>query len=192
MRTKTIERKTLETNIYLELNLDGTRQIAIDTSIPFLDHLLTMFAFYANMDLTIKATGDIQVDDHHTVEDIGISLGIAIKESLGDKVGITRFSSVYTPMDEALSRVVLDISNRPYLVYDVDFKRETIGGLSLENIKEFLYALSMNAAITLHISQLYGTNDHHKAESIFKGLGRVFKEAIVVRSSEITSTKGAL
>jgi len=192
MRTSTIKRETLETKVFVELNLDGSRKIDINTSIPFLDHLLTMFAFYANIDLTVRATGDIEIDDHHTVEDTGISLGLAFKKALDNRVGIIRFASSYTPMDEALSRVVLDISNRPYLVFDVNFKRETIGSLSLENIREFLYAFAINSSITLHVTELYGTNDHHKAESIFKGLGLVFKTAKTIENDQVTSTKGSL
>lgn len=192
MRTSTLERITKESSILIELNIDGSRKIDVNTSVPFLDHLLTLFAFYAGFDLSIKASGDIEVDDHHTVEDIGITLGLALKKALGEKKGITRYASAYTPMDEALSRVVIDISNRPFLVNDASFTRETIGGLSLENIQEFLYAFTINAGITLHVSLLYGDNDHHKAESIFKGIGRVLKESVFVVGDEVTSTKGVL
>lgn len=192
MRTSTIKRTTKETDIKLSLNLDGNRKISIDTPIPFFNHMLTAFAFYANIDLEITATGDTDIDDHHLVEDIGIVLGSAIKEALGDKVGITRFASTFTPMDEALSRVVIDISNRPMLVFDATFARESIGGLSLENIKEFFYALAMEARITLHIAALYGDNNHHIAESIFKGFGRTLNLAKTVTGDDVTSTKGVL
>lgn len=192
MRTSTIERTTKETDIRLSLNLDGSRNITIDTPIPFLNHMLTAFAFYANIDLDITATGDVDVDDHHLVEDIGIVLGCAIKEALGDKLGIARFASTYTPMDEALSRVVIDISNRPVLVFDASFTRESIGGLSLENVKEFFYALAIESRITLHITNLYGSNNHHIVESIFKGFGRALTVAKDITGEQVTSTKGVL
>lgn len=192
MRKSIIERKTKESDISIELNVDGNREILIDTPVPFLNHLLEMFAFYASIDLSVKASGDIEIDDHHTVEDIAIVLGKAVLRALGDKIGIRRYGNALIPMDEALSRVVLDISSRPYLVYDVALKRESIGTLSLENVKEFLYAFAMNSGITLHVSLLYGDNDHHKIESIFKGLGTALKEAKEIVDSSVTSTKGVL
>lgn len=192
MRFSNKERITNETNICINLKIDGEGKANIQTSIPFLDHLLTAFTFYSGFDLEIIARGDIEIDDHHTVEDIGILLGTVIKEALGSKIGIKRFSSVLTPMDEALTRIVLDISNRPRLVYRVDYIRNQIGSLSLENVYEFLYALVTESRITLHIETLYGDNDHHKFESIFKGLGMVFKEAVKIVSNDITSTKGVL
>lgn len=192
MRTFTRTRTTKETDITIDLQIDGKGKADIQTDIPFLNHLLSAFTFYSGVDLTIQATGDLEIDDHHTVEDIGILLGTAFKEALGDKIGITRFSSNYTPMDEALSRVVLDISNRPILVYNVSYRRDQIGNLSLENIYEFLYAFTTNASVTLHIESLYGTNDHHIFESVFKGLGLAFKEACSIQSNVISSTKGLL
>jgi imidazoleglycerol-phosphate dehydratase len=192
MRTSTITRTTKETDITLTLNLDGTGNINIDTPVPFFNHMLTALAFYAKIDLDITASGDVDVDDHHLVEDIGIVLGTALKEALGDKVGIARFASTHTPMDDALSRVVLDISNRPMLVFDASFTRDQIGGLSLENVKEFFYALAMESRITLHITNLYGENNHHKVESIFKGFGRTFNLAKAITGDSVTSTKGAL
>jgi imidazoleglycerol-phosphate dehydratase len=192
MRTSKITRTTLETTIELSLNLDGQGKVSIDTPVPFFNHMLTALAFYAGFDLTVVAKGDTEVDDHHLVEDIGIVLGQALKEALGDKVGITRFASALTPMDDALSRVVLDISNRPMLVFDATFQRESIGGLSLENVREFLYALAIESRTTLHASVLYGTNDHHKVESLVKGIGRVWKAAKRIESDVVTSTKGVL
>jgi imidazoleglycerol-phosphate dehydratase len=191
-RTINKNRKTSETEIDLKLNLDGTRSIFIETQIPFFDHMLTLFAFHAGFDLSISAKGDIPVDDHHTVEDVGIILGQAIKEALGDKVGINRYGLSYLPMDESLARSVIDISNRPFLHYKATFNRLSIGGLSLENVKEFLYAFAMEARISLHIESLYGDNDHHKVESLFKALGRSLKEAVMLQGDFINSTKGVL
>ncbi len=192
MRTSTMKRTTKETAITVALNLDGNRKISIDTGIPFFDHMLEAMAFYADFDLTIKAVGDLVIDDHHTVEDVGIVLGQAFKEALGDKVGIRRFADNVTPMDEALSRVALDISNRPVLVFTNPFTRETLGTLSTETIKEFFYAFTINAAVTLHIANLYGENDHHKAESIFKGVGRALNQAVELVDNTLPSTKGSL
>ncbi len=192
MRQAKQSRQTKETTITLTLNLDGNQNITINTGIAFFDHMLTAFAYYAGIDLTIEANGDIEVDDHHTVEDVGIVLGQALKEALNDKKGITRFASNFTPMDESLARTTLDISNRATLVYNASFTRDMIGSLSLENIREFFYALAMNAGMTLHIDVLYGSNDHHKAEAIFKGVGRAIKDAVQVTSDTIRSTKGSL
>lgn len=192
MRTSNIKRTTLETTIELALDLDGKGEVSIDTPVPFFNHMLTAFAFYAGFNLTLIGRGDTEVDDHHLVEDVGIVLGQALKEALGDKTGIARFASALTPMDDALSRVVLDISNRPVLVYDASFERESIGGLSLENVREFLYALTIESRVTLHASLLYGNNDHHKVESLFKGLGRVWNEAKRIQGDRVTSTKGVL
>lgn len=186
------ERKTNETDIKISLNLDGERHINVQTNIPFFDHMLTLFAFHAGFDLTLIANGDIAVDDHHTVEDAGIILGQAILEALGDKKGIYRYGLSYLPMDEALARSVIDLSNRPFLHYKANFKRLNIGGLSLENVKEFLYALTMEARMSLHIESLYGDNDHHIVESLFKALGRSLKEAVTRQGDFINSTKGVL
>ncbi len=192
MRTSSLKRKTNETDISVSINLDGTGNCDIKTDIPFLNHMLTAFSLYSGIDLTITATGDVEVDDHHLVEDIGIVLGSVFQKALQDKVGITRFSETITPMDEALVRVVLDISNRPYLDFNGTFKRDQIGGLSLENIYEFLYAFAMESRVTLHIDVLKGQNDHHKAEAIFKGLGRAINVAKEVKSTRLPSTKGTL
>jgi len=192
MRQTTQSRTTKETTITVGLNLDGTGVSTIDTPIPFFNHMLRALAFYAKFDLNVTASGDTDVDDHHLVEDIGIVLGQALNRCLQDKTGITRFASALTPMDEALSCVVLDISNRPVLVFEADFKREQIGGLSLENVREFFYALAMESRVTLHLSVLYGSNDHHKVESLFKGVGRTLRTAVVVEGTEVPSTKGVL
>jgi imidazoleglycerol-phosphate dehydratase len=154
--------------------------------------MLTAFSFYAGWSLDIDASGDVEVDDHHLVEDIGIVLGQAFNEALKNRKGIVRFASNYTPMDESLARCVLDISSRSTLVYRVSFKRDVIGGLSLENIQEFLKAFVNQSKITLHIDVMYGQNDHHKVEAIFKSLGRAINDAIQVKSNQVTSTKGVL
>ncbi len=192
MRTSTITRNTKETKIKLYLNLDGTKQIQINSGIPFFDHMLTLFAFHAGFDLDVYCDGDLSVDDHHTVEDIGIVLGEAVKEALGNKIGINRYGLMYLPMDEALSRTVIDISNRPFLYYKASYERVSIGLLSLENVKEFFRAFSSEARVSLHIETLYGDNDHHKVESIFKGFGRALSEATRITSTDISSTKGVL
>ncbi|MCF7924926.1 MAG: imidazoleglycerol-phosphate dehydratase HisB [Candidatus Izimaplasma sp.] len=193
MRNSNMTRTTNETSITASLNLDGNKNITIKTGIPFFDHMLTTFAFYAGFDLNIDASGDLDVDDHHTVEDVGIVLGKLINEALEDKHGIIRFATTLTPMDEALAEIALDISNRPVFIYNVNYTKEAIGGLSLENIKEFLYALVIESRVTCHVNLRYGLNDHHKVEAIFKGLGRAFKEAIsVIDNQSITSTKGVL
>ncbi|MGD9677539.1 MAG: imidazoleglycerol-phosphate dehydratase HisB [Vulcanibacillus sp.] len=192
MRKAKIERKTAETDISVELNLDGTGKSEISTSIGFLDHMLTLFAFHGSFDLKIKCTGDISVDDHHTVEDIGIALGQAFNSALGDKKGIKRYSSRYIPMDESLCNVVLDISNRPYLVFNVDFERGKLGDISTQSFKEFFRAFVNEARVTLHINLMYGENDHHKIEAIFKAFSRVLKEGVDIISDNVSSSKGVL
>ena len=192
MRTSKLSRVTKETDVWVEFELDGSRTIDIDTGIPFLDHMLTLFAFHGGFDLKIDAKGDITVDDHHTVEDVGILLGTAFKEAIKDYKGINRYSTSYVPMDEALSRVVVDVSNRPYLVFNASFKQDKVGSLSTENVLEFFKAFVQEARINLHIELLYGTNDHHKIESIFKAFGRALKDAVNVVSDELPSTKGLL
>lgn len=191
-RVSELKRQTKETSIELKLNLDGKRDITIQTGIGFFDHMLTLLAFHAQMDLSIKAEGDTYVDDHHTVEDVGIILGDAFKEALGDKVGIERYSQVFLPMDEALSRIVLDISNRPICVFNATFNRSMVGDFATENVLEFLRAFTNQARITLHVEVLYGSNTHHQIESIFKGIGRAIKQAILVTSEEVSSSKGVL
>lgn len=192
MRKCKLERKTLETNISLELNIDGSGKSQINTGIGFLDHMLTLLAFHSDFDLKIQCEGDLHVDGHHTAEDIGIVLGQAFSNIIGDKKGIKRYASIFVPMDEALCRTALDISGRPYLVFEVDFMRETIGTMDVQNFKEFFRAFVNNSKITLHTSVLYGENDHHKIESVFKSVGRVLKEAVLVTSNKVSSSKGVL
>lgn len=192
MRQSKISRITQETDINIELNLDGDKQITIHTGVPFFDHMITLFAFHANIDLKLNACGDVEVDDHHTVEDVGLLLGMAFKEAIGNYQGINRYGFIYLPMDESLSRVVVDISNRPYLVFKSDFKQDKVGTLSTENVNEFFKAFVQEARINLHIENIYGSNDHHKIESIFKGFGRAIREAIMVNSEGLPSTKGLL
>lgn len=192
MRNALIKRKTLETDISLELNLDGEGNIDINTGIGFLDHMLTLMAFHGGFDLILSCIGDLEVDEHHTVEDIGIALGEAFKKAIADKKGISRYSNIYIPMDESLCQVVLDISNRPYLVYNVDFNREKLGTMDSQNFKEFFRAFINEARVTLHINLIYGHNEHHKIESIFKAFGRVLKQASTITSDKVVSSKGIL
>lgn len=193
MREATIVRNTLETNIETKLNIDGSRQITIDTGVGFFDHMLNAMAFYADFNLEINCQGDLYVDTHHTLEDVGIGLGSALKEALGDKKGITRFSSTITPMDESLALVSIDISNRPFLVENLNFRSNRIGTMDTQDFKEFLRGFAYSAGITLHIDIMRGENDHHKIEAVFKGLGRALKEAVAVEGNdEVISTKGVL
>lgn len=191
-RVAEAKRDTKETQIYIALNVDGSGKADIDTGIGFFDHMLTLFAFQANFDLTIKAKGDIYICDHHLIEDTGILLGELLLNALGDKRGIERYGSVRIPMDECLTCVDLDLSGRSYLVYNCELKRDQIGAYSCEMTKEFLQAFAFNAKMTLHVNTLYGDNDHHKAESIFKGLGRALKIAVAQTSDKIPSTKGII
>jgi len=192
MRTSEKRRTTKESDIFVQIDLEGDAETKIATGIGFFDHMLELFAFHAGISLQVQAKGDLHVCDHHTVEDCGILLGTCIKEALGDKVGIHRYGSFLMPMDEVLAQIALDISNRPYLVYHADIKRESIGNFSCEMVAEFLRALANHAGITLHVNVLYGENDHHKIEAIFKGLGRAFREAIQITSDTLPSTKGLL
>ncbi|MCF0105223.1 MAG: imidazoleglycerol-phosphate dehydratase HisB [Holdemanella sp.] len=192
MRDALLERNTKETRIKLSIHLDGNGQSNIDTGIGFFDHMLTLFAFHSGYDLDIYAKGDLEVCDHHTIEDCGILLGCAFKEALGDKRGIARYGSMMLPMDETLCNVTLDISGRPYLVYNCETKRESIGMYSVEMTEEFLRAFAFSAGITLHVNVYYGTNDHHKIEAIFKALGRALKQATMVVSDTIPSSKGVI
>ncbi len=190
-----IKRKTRETEVFVELNLDGSGLHQIDTEITFLSHMLTLFAVHSLCDLKLAARGDMEVDDHHTVEDIGICLGEAIRMALGEKKGITRYGSAIIPMDEALARVVIDLSNRPYLVYDVQVPAERLGVLSTENIKEFFQAVVSHAGITMHVDLLKGENSHHIIEAVFKAFARAFKEAIAIdpdMEGVVWSSKGRL
>jgi len=192
MRKASIKRDTLETKIELSINLDGNKNINIDTGIAFFDHMLTLFAFHGSLDLNIQANGDLAVDTHHTMEDVGIALGQAVYQALGERLGINRYGFSYVPMDEALSRVVIDMSNRPYLAFNASFKRESIGTMDTENVLEFFKSFVNESRMNLHIENFYGDNDHHKVESIFKAFGRALKDALLINGSAITSTKGVL
>ncbi|MET3683928.1 imidazoleglycerol-phosphate dehydratase [Alkalibacillus flavidus] len=194
MRQAMITRNTSETAIELSYVLDGKKEVEVDTGVGFFDHMLTLFAAHGSFDLTAKADGDVYVDDHHTVEDVGIVLGQAFKEALGDKRGIKRYASDFTPMDEALSLVSIDVSNRPYLVFDVDELSEKVGTFDTELVEEFFRAFVNQAGVTLHIKLMHGSNNHHIIESIFKGFGRVLKEAVTVHDDDgsVPSTKGTL
>ncbi|SKA84946.1 imidazoleglycerol-phosphate dehydratase [Caloramator quimbayensis] len=193
-RENNITRKTMETQIDMFLNIDGSGKSKIDTKIGFLNHMLNLFSKHGLFDLNIKAIGDIDIDNHHTVEDIGIVLGQVFLKCLNDKKGIERYSTVFTPMDEALSMVSVDISGRGYLVFNVPFKTEFIGNFETELIKEFFYAFAINSNITLHINLMYGENSHHIAESIFKGFGRALYSASRINENieGVMSTKGSL
>lgn len=192
MRKGIVIRNTLETKIKVEINLDGSGEAKIDTGVGFLDHMLTLMAFHGKFDLTILAKGDLCVDDHHTIEDIGICLGEAFKEAIGDRRGIRRYSTVYIPMDESLAYTSVDISNRPYLVFNVGFTSEKIGNMSTQMFKEFFRAFVNESRITLHINLLYGENDHHKIEAVFKSFARALKEGSEIISKEVSSSKGVL
>ena len=195
MRRAKIERKTKETDIKIELGIDGTGKYAINTSIPFLDHMLSLMCKHGLLDLKIKAKGDIDIDDHHTVEDAGIVLGKAVKQALGDMKGLSRYGQASVPMDEALAVVSLDISARPYLVYRVEFlKKSKLKDFDPDLIEDFLQAFSGHAGITLHIGVPYGRNTHHIIEAIFKALGRALRQAVTIdqRVRGIPSTKGKL
>jgi imidazoleglycerol-phosphate dehydratase len=192
-RKASVKRSTKETAISLALNLDGAGKTEISTGIPFFDHMLTLMAMHGFFDLTLKAAGDLEVDFHHTVEDVGIAFGEGVKKALADRTGIRRYGAAVVPMDEALARVVLDISGRPYLGYRVK-ARGKVKDFNLELVESFFKAVADNAAITLHIELLYGTNRHHIVEAIFKGFGRVLDEATGrdKRRAGVPSTKGKL
>jgi imidazoleglycerol-phosphate dehydratase len=189
-----VKRKTQETAVELSLALDGTGKTEIDSPVGFLNHMLALFGRHAVVDLAVKATGDVDVDLHHTVEDVGIALGQALDRALGDKAGITRFASVAVPMDEALAEVALDLSGRPFLAYNVKFPGERIGDFETQLVQEFLQAVASHAKMTLHVNLVYGSNDHHIAEAIFKALARAVKAAVAIdpRVAGTPSTKGVL
>jgi imidazoleglycerol-phosphate dehydratase len=194
VRNSQISRKTSETEINLKLYVDGSGIHEIETPVPFLNHMLTLFAVHSRCDLQVSAVGDTQVDDHHTVEDIGICLGQAIKEALGDKKGINRYGQALIPMDEALARVVIDLSGRSFMQYTVDIPSTQLGNLSSENIKEFFQAIANQAGMTIHIDLLRGENSHHIVEAVFKAFARAFKEAVAVAPGVegVWSSKGKL
>ncbi len=193
MRTYEITRKTAETDICLKLNLDGTGKTSIDTGVGFLNHMLTLFAAHGKFDLTVVCRGDTEVDDHHSVEDIGICLGIAFREALGDKRGINRYGSFLLPMDEALILCAVDLSGRSCLCDELEIPTEKIGTFDTELVEEFLLGFVRNCPMSLHLRQLAGKNAHHIVEGAFKGLGRALKQAVALDGSgEIPSTKGVL
>ena len=195
MRTASITRATKETQIRLSVDLDGTGKALIATGVGFFDHMLDLLARHSRIDMEIEAKGDLHIDFHHTVEDVGIALGQAVKAALGDMRGVTRYASLHLPMDETLTRVALDISGRPFLVFRTEFAVAKIGEFDTELVREFFQAFAINAGLTLHVETLYGANAHHIAESCFKGLARALRAAVAIdpaAAGEIPSTKGSL
>lgn len=194
MRTATVERNTKETKIRVNLTLDGTGKSEVDTGIGFFNHMLEGFAKHGFFDLTVKCQGDLQVDGHHTIEDMGIVIGCAIREALGDKKGIVRYGSCMLPMDEALAMCAVDLSGRPYLVFDAPFKGQTVGAMDTQMAREFFYAVSYAAGMNLHVKVLYGENDHHMMEAMFKAFAKALDAATQfdARITDVLSTKGAL
>jgi imidazoleglycerol-phosphate dehydratase len=195
MRKASVKRTTKETDVEVAVDLDGTGAASIATGIGFLDHMLDLLARHSRVDINVKAKGDLHIDHHHTTEDVGIALGQAVKQALGDMKGISRYADVHVPMDEALTRVVIDISGRPVLVFQVEFGRDKVGPFDTELVQEWFQAFAMNAAVTLHVATLYGGNDHHIAESCFKGLARALRAAVAIdprAAHEVPSTKGTL
>lgn len=195
MRSATVKRKTKETDIAVSVGLDGTGKADIATGIGFLDHMIEQLARHSLIDISVKAAGDLHIDQHHTVEDVGIALGSALSQALGDLKGIARYADVHLPMDEALTRCAVDISGRPYLVWKVAFTRGKIGDFDTELIREFFQALAQNARITLHVETLYGRNNHHIAETCFKALARALGAAVAIdprQKGRVPSTKGTL
>jgi imidazoleglycerol-phosphate dehydratase len=195
MRKGAVARKTKETDVEVAIDLDGTGASSIATGIGFLDHMLDLLARHSRIDVHVKAKGDLHIDQHHTTEDVGIALGQALKQALGDMKGISRYAHVHVPMDEALTRVAIDISGRPFLVFKVEFGRAKVGPFDTELVEEWFRAFATNAGVTLHVATLYGGNDHHIAESCFKGLARALRAAVAVdprAADEVPSTKGRL
>jgi imidazoleglycerol-phosphate dehydratase len=196
MRSATIERNTKETRISVSVDLDGAGRSEISTGIGFFDHMLDQIARHAPLDLTVRAEGDLHIDGHHTVEDVGIAVGQAVDRALGDRSGISRYGDAHVPLDEALTRVVVDVSGRPFLVYDVTFPAERIGAFDTELMREFFQAFAVHARVGLHIERLKGVNSHHIAESAFKGFARAFGKAVAIDPRRIQgvapSTKGTL
>lgn len=191
-RTAKTERKTKETDITLEINLDGAGKYEIDTGIGFLDHMLAHLSKHGKIDLTIKAKGDLQVDAHHTIEDIAICLGSALSEALGDKKGIARFGNSSVPMEDALANVSIDLSGRPCCIYNVEYQTDKIGDFDVECIEELLRSFANNGKFNLHVNMPYGLNSHHIAEAVFKALGQALAAAVRIIGSDVPSTKGKL
>ncbi len=195
MREGKITRSTKETEVVVAVKLDGAGRAEVATGIGFLDHMLDLLARHSRIDLAVKAKGDLHIDQHHTTEDVGIVLGQAVKQALGDMRGITRYADVHVPMDETLTRVAIDISGRAVLVFRVEFPRDKIGDFDVDLVREFFQAFTTNAGVTLHVETLYGDNSHHVAESCFKGLARALRAAVALdptAKNEIPSTKGSL
>ncbi|MGB1906920.1 MAG: imidazoleglycerol-phosphate dehydratase HisB [Spongiibacter sp.] len=194
-RKATISRNTLETQITVTVNLDGTGQSEFDTGVPFLDHMMDQIARHGMIDLVVQAKGDLHIDDHHTVEDIGITMGQAFAEAVGDKKGINRYGHAYVPLDEALSRVVIDFSGRAGMEYHVPYTRASVGGFDVDLFSEFFHGFVNHAKVTLHIDNLRGTNTHHQAETVFKAFGRALRMALTpdpAMAGLMPSTKGSL
>lgn len=194
VREASIARTTNETDIKLTFAVDGSGETKLETDVPFLNHMLDLFAKHGQFNLDVDANGDIEIDDHHTVEDIGICLGQTLREALGDKKGIKRYASVFVPMDEALAQVVIDVSNRPHFEYRAEYPSSQVGSFSTELVHEFLWKLALEARITLHVIVHYGHNTHHMIEAVFKALGRALDEATMIdpRVQGVPSTKGVL
>ncbi len=194
-RTGRVTRQTKETEIDVEVNLDGTGQYAISTGIGFLDHMLEQLAKHSLIDLTVKAKGDLHIDFHHTTEDTGLAIGKAVADALGERRGITRYADALSPMDETLTRVAMDLSGRPYFVWKVEFSKPKLGDMDTELFREWFQAFAQTSGATLHIENLYGVNNHHIVESCYKGLARVLREAITIdprKMDAVPSTKGVL
>jgi len=195
MRIAEVNRDTLETQIRVAINLDGTGQSSFDTGLPFLEHMMDQIARHGLIDIEISATGDLHIDAHHTVEDLGITLGQALKQALGDKKGIRRYGHAYVPLDEALSRVVIDLSGRPGLSYDIEFSRPLVGGFDVDLFHEFFQGFVNHSLVTLHIDNLKGDNAHHQIETVFKAFGRALRNALELDGrivGKLPSTKGSL
>jgi imidazoleglycerol-phosphate dehydratase len=195
MRKASVKRTTKETDVEVAIDLDGSGAASIATGIGFLDHMLDLLARHSRIDISVAAKGDLHIDHHHTTEDIGIAFGQAVKQALGEMKGITRYADVHVPMDEALTRVAIDISGRPFLVFNAEFTRDKVGTFDTELVGEWFRAFAINAGVTLHVEVLYGDNDHHIAESCFKGLARALRAATAIdarAANEVPSTKGRL
>lgn len=192
MRQAEIHKKTGETDIAISLVIDGEGRFEGTTGIGFFDHMMNLLACHSGMDISLSCRGDLEVDNHHTIEDLGIALGSVFLKALGDKKGIRRYGAFFCPMDETLSRIVLDLSGRPYFVYDVKIPVERIGTFETEMTREFFLAFAMHGMMNLHMACLYGENGHHMVESLFKGLGHALKEAVTVEGGRVLSTKGVL
>ena len=195
MRTASVKRSTNETSVAVSVNLDGTGRFEGETGVGFFDHMLAQLARHSLIDIAVEAEGDLHIDDHHTVEDTGIALGQAIRQALGDMKGVMRYADVHLPMDDTLSRAAIDISGRPFLVFQVTFPREKIGTFDTELVREWFQAFAMNAGVTLHVATLYGENAHHIAESLFKALARALRAAVAIdprMAGELPTTKGKL